>query len=78
MIERLSEIFKSVQLDYNLSEGDFPSVEEFKNTLKFHMIDFRSFPHADRRVLTQLKDMLTNDIPRVMKLIGGVKAAGSK
>lgn len=73
LIERLPEIFKSVQLDYNLSEGDFPNVEEFRATLR--ITDFRVLPPTDRRVLTQLRDMLTVDIPRVMKLVGGLKSA---
>lgn len=73
LIDRLPEIFKSVQLDYNLSEGDFPNIEEFRATLR--ITDFRSLPITDRRVLTQLKDMLTVDIPRIMKLVGGLKSA---
>eukprot|EP00607_Mallomonas_marina_P009297 CAMPEP_0182417850 /NCGR_PEP_ID=MMETSP1167-20130531/2289_1 /TAXON_ID=2988 /ORGANISM="Mallomonas Sp, Strain CCMP3275" /LENGTH=519 /DNA_ID=CAMNT_0024591659 /DNA_START=46 /DNA_END=1605 /DNA_ORIENTATION=- len=76
LITRLPEIFQSVQLDYNLSEGDFPSIEEFRATLRLH--DFRQFPPTDRRALTQLKDLLTNDIPRIMKLVGGVQSADNQ
>lgn len=74
LMDRLPEIFRSVELDYGLSEGDFPSISEFRSVLQ--LCDFRTFPMTDRRVLTVLKDMLTADIPTILKHITNIRPTG--
>ena len=66
LLDSLDEIYATVQHEYGLSPGDFPSLVEFKQELKLQ--DFSAFPHTDRKVLLQLKQMLDKDIPSMLKV----------
>ncbi len=69
LIEKLHEVFEEVRVTYQLSEGDFPRLDRFKAQLQ--MEDFYTFPKLDRRVLTTLQNLLTEDIPRIINLVAG-------
>jgi hypothetical protein len=75
LIANLEKIYVEVRHNYNLPEGDFPPLEEFK--AKLQLTDFRQFPKLERKVLIQLKDMLTYDIPSIFKSIAGVSSSSS-
>ena len=69
LIEHLSEIFIEVRRMYQLSEGDFPKIEEYKASLS--LLDISKFPRLDRRVLNSLQEMLLEDIPAVITHVAG-------
>jgi EH domain-containing protein 1 len=73
LIEDLEAIFTVVRRTYQLAEGDFPKIDEYKAALQ--LSDFSSFPSIDRGVLTVLQDMLLKDVPKITALVAGV---GSK
>ena len=75
LINTLGDIFRTVRLEYNLSEGDMPPLEEFKATLQ--LLDFRTFPYIDKALVSSLKEILITDIPRIVKHVTGVKAEGA-
>jgi hypothetical protein len=75
LILKMEKIFVEVRHQYNLPEGDFPSLEEFK--AKLQSSDFRKFPKLERQVLIDLKDLLTNDIPTIFRSIAGVSSSSS-
>jgi hypothetical protein len=70
LIETLEKVYLDVRHTYHLPEGDFPQIDEFRGVL--HLSDFRQFPKLDRKVLNQLKELLSHDIPVIFKSIAGV------
>lgn len=70
LIENLDQIYLEVRHTYNLPEGDFPPIDEFKAGLQ--VVDFRRFPQLKRETLNQLKELLSIDIPIIFKSIAGV------
>lgn len=70
LIASLDQIYLEVQRTYNLPAGDFPPLDEFRSNLM--LCHFSKFPPADREVLTELKDMLSTDIPKIFKQIAGI------
>jgi hypothetical protein len=74
LLNSLDLIYVEVQRAYNLPAGDFPPIEEFRANLMLH--DFSTFPATDRSTLTELKDMLSSDIPKIFKQIAGVSTEG--
>lgn len=67
----LKSIFEEVRLMYQLAEGDFPKVEEFRAALL--LCDFSTFPLTDRRILNQLQTILNEDIPKITKYVAEVE-----
>eukprot|EP00601_Ochromonadales_sp_CCMP2298_P018117 CAMPEP_0173243948 /NCGR_PEP_ID=MMETSP1142-20121109/15816_1 /TAXON_ID=483371 /ORGANISM="non described non described, Strain CCMP2298" /LENGTH=709 /DNA_ID=CAMNT_0014175659 /DNA_START=64 /DNA_END=2196 /DNA_ORIENTATION=+ len=70
LIEQMEEIFVEVRRRYQLAEGDFPKLLEYKAQLS--LSDFSTFPAIDRKVLTTLQDLLLKDVPKMTALIAGV------
>lgn len=70
LLDNLEEVYREVRYAYNLSEGDFPPVNEFRATLRLQ--EFRKFPKSDRQTLVALKELLSTDIPVIFKSIAGV------
>lgn len=70
LIEKLPEIFQELRRKYDLSEGDFPNIDEYRTILK--LLDFSRFPYTKREVLLSLRNMLTNNIPDIMSYIHSV------
>jgi hypothetical protein len=60
---------------YNLADGDMPPIDVFRVNLRSH--NFRNFPSLDRKVLRQLDDLITHDIPALMGTVGGVSGVYS-
>lgn len=59
-----------MQKTFQLAEGDFPRLDEYKAALQ--LSDISSFPRIDRRVLNNLQEMLLKDIPRIISYVAGV------
>jgi hypothetical protein len=74
LIDNLESVFDTVRRKYDLAEGDFPKLDEFKAALR--LADFSTFPHTSREVLISLQDMLTVDIPRIIAHVAGVVKEG--
>jgi hypothetical protein len=49
LIDNLEVVFDTVRRKYDLAEGDFPKLDEFKAALR--LADFSTFPHTSREVL---------------------------
>lgn len=64
LIANLPAFYKRVQQKHNLHQSDFPPVERFREWLK--LVDFSKFPKLDQRLMAQLDEALTNDIPKLM------------
>jgi hypothetical protein len=67
----LKSIFEEVRRMYQLAEGDFPKIEEFRAALL--LCDFSTFPLTDRKTLNQLQTVLNEDIPRITKYVAEVE-----
>ena len=74
LIDDLQSVFDTVRRQYDLAEGDFPKIDEFRAALR--LADFSTFPHTKREVLVSLQDMLTVDIPRIIAHVAGVVKEG--
>jgi len=71
LIKNLDKVFNAVQSEYKLSEGDMPDVNEFNQCLR-EVEDFSKFKTVDKRTLRTLDEMITCDIPAIMKGAGGI------
>ncbi len=71
LIENLEEIFEFVRIEYQLSAGDFPDVNEFARCLR-EVEDFSTFEMADKKTLRQLDDLILTHIPNIMKGTSGI------
>lgn len=70
MIEKLQDVFNAVRRKYQLAEGDFPKIDEFRTQLG--LLDFSKFAHTDRKVLNTLQDLLANEIPKITAHVAGI------
>jgi len=68
ILDSLEEIFATVKNQYNLSEGDLPDLQEFRQRLDAFQ-DFRVFPYLDKKDLDCLDDVLTVALPQVMRKV---------
>jgi GTPase SAR1 family protein len=64
LIAQLPTIYKQIQQKHGFHASDFPSVEKMREWLK--IVDFAKFPKPDPRLMAQLDEALTTDIPRLM------------
>lgn len=74
LIDNLDQVFEIVKRNYNLSEGDFPNLGEFKAVLR--LSDFSTFPYTSKDTLNVLQDLLTIEIPRIFSTVAGVTNDG--
>ena len=70
LIDNLDTVFSTVRRNYQLAEGDFPKLDEFKTKLR--LADFTKFPRISKDVLNTLQDLLTIDIPQIISHVAGV------
>lgn len=70
LINKLDEVYEEVRRTYQLSDGDFPRLDEFRARLQLE--DFYSFPKTDRKTLQALQTILTEDIPYIVSQLAGV------
>ncbi len=59
---------------FQLAEGDFPRLDEYKSSLQ--LSDIAAFPRIDRKTLNSLQEMLIQDIPRIISIVAGVVNSG--
>ncbi|KAF4380176.1 hypothetical protein G4B88_005633 [Cannabis sativa] len=65
LIDNLGDAFAKVQREFHLPPGDFPNVEQFKETLKGYNID--KFEKLKPKMIQAVDDMLGYDIPELLK-----------
>jgi len=67
LIENLAREFAEIERVYKIPPGDFPNVARMQEALKLH--DFTNFPKASDRLFQQIDDVMTKDLPKLMKLM---------
>ncbi|XP_014511362.1 EH domain-containing protein 1-like isoform X1 [Vigna radiata var. radiata] len=65
LIDNLGDEFVKVQREFHLPAGDFPSVEQFRETLNGYNID--KFEKLNKKMIQTVEDMLAYDIPNLLK-----------
>ncbi|CAM9837858.1 unnamed protein product, partial [Sphacelaria rigidula] len=63
----LGTVFRSVMKQHNLAPGDFPDLEPFR--AKLQDTNFTRFPKLKPKMLEDLDEMLSVDIPRLMEML---------
>lgn len=71
LIDTLNEVFDHVRIQNGLPIGDMPDVTRFRESLN-RFEDFSVFPLIDSNAIHQLDDLITRDIPGIMKGSSGV------
>lgn len=74
--EQLAEIFRTVQQTANLPQGDFPSMKLFRE--KVEKYEIWKFPKLDKKLVTQMEEVLSRDIPALMRHLPQEDAAKFK
>eukprot|EP00005_Dracoamoeba_jomungandri_P001520 CAMPEP_0174261932 /NCGR_PEP_ID=MMETSP0439-20130205/12672_1 /TAXON_ID=0 /ORGANISM="Stereomyxa ramosa, Strain Chinc5" /LENGTH=513 /DNA_ID=CAMNT_0015346549 /DNA_START=35 /DNA_END=1576 /DNA_ORIENTATION=- len=65
LTHNLLEEFREIKKKYRLPVGDFPDIDRFKEHLKQH--DFTTFPKLDMKLISKIDEVLSVDIPQLMK-----------
>ncbi|KAK7316795.1 hypothetical protein RJT34_00518 [Clitoria ternatea] len=65
LIDNLDAEFAKVQREFHLPPGDFPNVDDFKETLRGFNID--KFEKLKPRMIQAVDEMLAHDIPNLLK-----------
>eukprot|EP00889_Picochlorum_renovo_P007765 jgi/Picre1/34795/NNA_002261.t1 len=68
LLARLQEEFIPRQREYHLHPGDFPDVERYREILS--AFDISKFPKLDKNVMRQIEEVLTTDIPNLVREMG--------
>ncbi|CAM9450108.1 unnamed protein product [Ectocarpus sp. 12 AP-2014] len=63
----LAQVFRAVMKQHNLAPGDFPDLEPFRS--KLADTNFTKFPKLKVKMLEELDEMLSVDIPRLMEML---------
>lgn len=67
LINKLPDIFATLQREHQISPGDFPNVKRMQEQLAFH--DFTKFKELKPKLLESVDTMLAQDIARLMQMI---------
>jgi len=67
LIKGLSDIYRKIQVQHDVSPGDFPNLQRMQENLQYH--DFTKFPSMKPKLIQKVDEMLTNDITRLMTMI---------
>jgi len=70
LIDSLPSILSEIKTTFDLSDGDMPDSDVL--ACKLRASDFKSFPKLDRKLLTELDNLILVDIPELMRGVGGV------
>ncbi|CAM9451987.1 unnamed protein product [Chrysoparadoxa australica] len=67
LMQDMGGVFRTVMKQYNLAPGDFPDIEQFKS--KCSEMNFSKFPKLRPKMLQDLDEVLSQDIPRLMEML---------
>ncbi|GMH45278.1 hypothetical protein BSKO_13235 [Bryopsis sp. KO-2023] len=65
VLDNLHEHFDHVRREHQLAAGDFPDVSRFRQILQ--SFDLASFPKTDKKMLKTLEEVLSVDLPALVK-----------
>eukprot|EP00879_Flechtneria_rotunda_P003023 GHRR01003241.1.p1 GENE.GHRR01003241.1~~GHRR01003241.1.p1 ORF type:complete len:568 (+),score=176.91 GHRR01003241.1:379-2082(+) len=65
MLDKLPEVFYQVQREHHLPAGDFPDVNRFRNILS--AFDFANFSKLSKSMVKQIDDVLSIDVPNLVR-----------
>lgn len=74
--KNLAEHFRTVQQIANLPQGDFPNMRRFQEQVSKYEI--WKFPKLDKKLLERMDEVLSKDIPALMRLLPQEDAAKFK
>eukprot|EP01105_Mastigella_eilhardi_P007247 TRINITY_DN18750_c0_g1_i1.p1 TRINITY_DN18750_c0_g1~~TRINITY_DN18750_c0_g1_i1.p1 ORF type:complete len:505 (-),score=198.79 TRINITY_DN18750_c0_g1_i1:1420-2934(-) len=66
LIRNLNTEYNKVMQKYQLSPGDFPDINKFRERLQQH--DFDKFPKLNPKLIELLDDVIARDIPNLVKM----------
>mmetsp|Transcript_10070 Transcript_10070/g.14205 ORF Transcript_10070/g.14205 Transcript_10070/m.14205 type:complete len:561 (-) Transcript_10070:92-1774(-) len=67
LMEDMGVVFRTVMKQYNLAPGDFPDLEAFR--AKCDELSFAKFPRLKPKMLQDLEEVLSRDIPALMEML---------
>ena len=67
LIKSLPDIFRRIQMQHEISPGDFPNIQRMQENLQYH--DFSKFPVLKPKLIEKVDEMLSNDIARLMQML---------
>eukprot|EP00004_Rigifila_ramosa_P011491 TRINITY_DN2462_c0_g1_i1.p1 TRINITY_DN2462_c0_g1~~TRINITY_DN2462_c0_g1_i1.p1 ORF type:complete len:498 (+),score=100.06 TRINITY_DN2462_c0_g1_i1:154-1647(+) len=65
LIDKLDDVYRKVQHQYQLPMGDFPDIDQFRERLRLN--DLSTFPKLDPAQMAMFESALSQDIPRLMQ-----------
>ncbi len=68
LLDRLPEEFVAVQREHHLHPGDFPDVQRYREILS--AFDLSKFPKLEKGVLASIDQVLSVDLPSLMRRMG--------
>eukprot|EP01105_Mastigella_eilhardi_P010128 TRINITY_DN2371_c0_g1_i1.p1 TRINITY_DN2371_c0_g1~~TRINITY_DN2371_c0_g1_i1.p1 ORF type:complete len:507 (-),score=167.34 TRINITY_DN2371_c0_g1_i1:109-1629(-) len=67
LIQNLNHEYNKVMQKYMLPVGDFPDITKFRERLQ-GISDFCKFPKLNLRMIAEMDDVLSTDIPKLLKM----------
>lgn len=67
LIKGLGDIFRRIQMQHEISPGDFPNLQRMQENLQYH--DFTKFNPMKPKLLEKVDQMLSGDIARLMAML---------
>jgi len=67
MIKHLDRVFADISSEFSIPAADLPDPDNFAEKLK--KMDFTKFPAYDKAMMDRVDKMLSEDFPRLMKMI---------
>ena len=67
LIKGLNDIYRRIQMQHEISPGDFPNLQRMQDNLQYH--DFSKFEKLKPKLIERVDSMLSNDIARLMAML---------
>jgi len=67
LIKNLGDIFRRIQMQHEISPGDFPNLQRMQDNLQYH--DFSKFQSIRPKLIEKVDQMLNHDIARLMAML---------
>ena len=68
LLANIHDEFGKTTLEHNLPPGDMPNPDRFAEILE--PMQIHKFPRVDKKALSSIEEILTNDIPSLMQRFG--------
>jgi len=67
LIKNLGDTFRRIQMQHEISPGDFPNLQRMQENLQYH--DFSKFAPLKPKLIEKVDQMLNTDIARLMAML---------